>query len=137
MKRLRRLGRGQSIVEMALVTPLLMLLLLGAIDVGRAMAVKIAVTNASREGARYASWYPQDYAGIIDTCETELALNNLDAGEATVSISPGAGDTPPQSGEAIAVTVNMEMNTTFGMLIGLDTISVTSATEMIVFGTAD
>ena len=58
-KRLRDGSRpGQSLVEMALVLPLLMILLVGVVDVGRAMFAKIAITNASREGARYASRYP-------------------------------------------------------------------------------
>lgn len=130
-------SRGQSIVEMALVTPLLLLLLVGVIDVGRAMAVKIAVTNASREGARYGSWYPGDYAGIADACQFELELNNLDAGTAEVTIVPGPGQSKATSGEAIEVTVTMNMNTFVGGLIGVDTITVRSGTQMIVFGTDD
>ncbi len=47
--------KGNAAVECALVTPLLLLLLLGAMDVGQFMNVGQAVNNASREGARRAS----------------------------------------------------------------------------------
>ena len=130
-------SRGQSIVEMALVTPLLLLLLLGVVDVGRAMAVKVAVTNASREGARYGSWYPQDFAGITAACNFELALNNLNVGAATVTITPGSGSTPAASGQPIEVTVALAMVSTFGEMVGLQPIPVQTTTRMIVFGSDD
>jgi Flp pilus assembly protein TadG len=45
--------RGQSLVEFALILPVLMLLLLGVLDMGRAVADNIALNNAAQEGARY------------------------------------------------------------------------------------
>ncbi|MEV1287636.1 TadE family protein [Micromonospora sp. NPDC049679] len=47
--------RGAAAVEMALVTPLLLLLLFGIIDFGRMMHAQITLTEAAREGARGAS----------------------------------------------------------------------------------
>ena len=44
---------GQSLVELALVTPLLVLLLLGAVELGRMGYAKISVTNAARAGVAY------------------------------------------------------------------------------------
>jgi Flp pilus assembly protein TadG len=52
--RSRRRERGQSLVEFALVLPILMALLLLTIDVGRLFYAYVGVTNASREGAAYA-----------------------------------------------------------------------------------
>jgi Flp pilus assembly protein TadG len=51
------LGRsnGQSIVELAIVLPVLMLLLLAAADFGRLFYTWIAVNNAARAGAQYGS----------------------------------------------------------------------------------
>jgi len=49
-----RSERGQSLVELALVLPLLILLLMGIADLGRAFYSYIEITNAAREGARYA-----------------------------------------------------------------------------------
>ena len=47
--------RGQSLVELALVLPLLALILLGILDLGRVFHAYITITNAAREGAFYAS----------------------------------------------------------------------------------
>jgi Flp pilus assembly protein TadG len=57
--------RGQSLVEVALLMPLLLLIVLGVVDVGRAFAVKSAATNAAREAALYAAREPQATADAI------------------------------------------------------------------------
>jgi hypothetical protein len=44
---------GQSLVEFALILPLLVILLVGAIEIGRAAYYAIAVTNASRAAVQY------------------------------------------------------------------------------------
>lgn len=46
--------RGQSVAEIALLLPLLLMLVLGALDLGRAFYFAAAVANASRVGAQYA-----------------------------------------------------------------------------------
>ncbi|HUS17480.1 MAG TPA: TadE/TadG family type IV pilus assembly protein, partial [Chloroflexia bacterium] len=52
--------RGQALLELALVLPLLAVLLLGVFDIGRAFADQESVTNAARQGARYAARNPAD-----------------------------------------------------------------------------
>jgi Flp pilus assembly protein TadG len=52
--RSRRKGAGQSVVEFALILPILMTLLLVTVDVGRLFNTYVGVVNASREGAAYA-----------------------------------------------------------------------------------
>lgn len=47
--------RAQSLVELALAFPVLLLILLGLADFGRAFFYTIAIANAAREGAAYAS----------------------------------------------------------------------------------
>jgi Flp pilus assembly protein TadG len=46
---------GQSLVEAAILVPILLLLLAAIVDAGRAFDVFIILTNAAREGARFAS----------------------------------------------------------------------------------
>lgn len=46
---------GQSLVELGVLIPLLLIIVLGAIDFGRAYFAYISVTNAARAGAQYAS----------------------------------------------------------------------------------
>lgn len=45
---------GQALAEFALLVPLLFLIVAGIVEFGRAWNIKIAVTDAAREGARYA-----------------------------------------------------------------------------------
>ena len=52
--------RGVNLIEMALVLPLLLLLLAGVVDLGRAFYTYVSLTNAVREGARFASKLPYD-----------------------------------------------------------------------------
>ncbi len=44
---------GQGMVEFALVLPILLLLVIGALDFGRAFYIKVGLENAAREGAYY------------------------------------------------------------------------------------
>ena len=54
----RRRGKGQAVVEMALMGLFLGVMLAGAIDLGRAFYTLSVVTNMAGEGAAYAAIYP-------------------------------------------------------------------------------
>jgi len=54
--------QGQSIVEFALIIPIILILIMGVLDFGRAFFMKIAIVNAAREGASYLSYHPLDKA---------------------------------------------------------------------------
>lgn len=47
--------RGQNLVELALLLPILLWFCLGLVDFGRVFYTQIGLTNAAREGARYAA----------------------------------------------------------------------------------
>ncbi len=65
MIRTRNISRiGQSIVEMALLLPVLLLISVVAIDLGRGIYYYSAIYNAAREGARYGIIHPEDITGI-------------------------------------------------------------------------
>jgi len=55
--KLRKDCNGQSLVEFALVLPLLIMLILGMIEFGWILNGKITLTSAAREGARVAVIY--------------------------------------------------------------------------------
>jgi len=59
-----RSDAGASLVEMALVLPLFLLLMFGAVDFGRAFYLGIEVAGAARAGASYGSQNPNDTTGI-------------------------------------------------------------------------
>jgi Flp pilus assembly protein TadG len=50
----RRDPRGQALLEFALVLPIFLILLMGVIDVGRAIWAQNSLASAAREGARFA-----------------------------------------------------------------------------------
>ena len=49
--------RGQSLVEFALSSVVLLLLVGGLVDIGRAIFITEAMSSAAREGARHGAWY--------------------------------------------------------------------------------
>jgi len=61
--RLRARQRGQSLVELALVLPVILLVLLFAIDFGRGFYSWVILQNASRIGANYAALNPEGWEG--------------------------------------------------------------------------
>ena len=73
--------RGQALVEVALTLPLLLLLILGAMDFGRMYITKIVLTNAAREGANYLAYYPgdksDDYAETYARIQREISNSGL------------------------------------------------------------
>jgi hypothetical protein len=63
----RKTGQGQSLIEFALLLPLLILIVFGTVDLGRAFFVSITLSNAAREGARYA---------VLNYTETDWVLKS-------------------------------------------------------------
>lgn len=49
--------RGQSLVEFALSSVVLLLLVGGLVDIGRGIYLSESLANAAREGARHAAWF--------------------------------------------------------------------------------
>ena len=98
-----RSENGQALVEFALLTPFLLVFLVGILEFGRAWNAHIVVTQAAREGARKAAVFDEtvtqnDVEAVIyqtiagsnlNTDSTQITLNNWD----------GDSDTP------LAVTV--------------------------------
>ncbi len=56
--RSKRSERGQSMVELALTITVLMVLLAGTVDLGRAFFTWLALRDAAQEGASYGSFKP-------------------------------------------------------------------------------
>jgi Flp pilus assembly protein TadG len=70
--RQRPLEQGTSVVETAMLMPLLLLLLIGAVDYGRGFYAAIEVSSAAEAGALYGTLNYTDTAGMI-------AMAKLDA----------------------------------------------------------
>lgn len=66
-------SRGQSFVEVAITTPVLLLLMIGSLEAGWAYNAYITVTNATRDGARYGGQQAPTTTGICTLIVAEMA----------------------------------------------------------------
>lgn len=101
----RPLGRtGASAVEFAFVAPLMIMLTMGMLDVGRMVMVKQLLVNATREGARLAV-LP---GATTEQVESQVAsqLESSSVRGATVSCNPSIIESAPQ-GSAVTISVQV------------------------------
>ena len=96
-----RTDSGQALVEFALVLPLLAFMILGIVQFGIAFNHYIALTDATRAGARKAvvSRHSSNPKGDAEAAVRASAAN-LDQGKLSVSVSPG---TPWSAGGSVTV----------------------------------
>ena len=88
--------KGQSLVELVLVLPVLLVILAGLLDLGRLYYAYVAVTDASGEGAAYGATHPDDVGGIT-TRATQATSGLIQIDEDQVDVE--------QSANTIKVTV--------------------------------
>ena len=92
----RKPREGQALIELALILPLLLMVIIGLFEFGRAVFVYANLFNAAREGVRYALTNPQDYNGILQHAQDKIVLAQLDAGQdlaVKLDTGPGSNDT--------------------------------------------
>ena len=92
---------GQGIVELAISMPLLLLILLGTIDMGRVFFDYIEMRQAAIEGATYGSRRPSDNAGI----EAAMEAHGM-PDDATVTIDPAPDCTVTSGVGDVTVTAS-------------------------------
>lgn len=115
--------RGNSLVEVALALPVLLILFLGIVEVGFILLAHVQVANAAREGARQGS-----LCRLNDTCD---ALTNVvkstvfaeaewlemtdaaSGGNTQVEVEPPSLAFPPSVGDPITVTVTYNHTSPF------------------------
>lgn len=101
----QRVSRGQSIVEVALVLPILVMMLMGLLDFGRAYYAVVALRDAADEGASYAVMNRHDEAGIKQRAS--------EASPALVTIPPEAVTVQPALGVALSAGDPITVTTVF------------------------
>lgn len=108
--------RGQALVETALLLPLLLILLLGAVDFGRIFFGWVAVTNATRVAANYAATHPDAWA-LGNTAQQQDYEDVIrEAGVDNCGLSDPANPIPPpifpdgtrELGDRVRVDLNCE-----------------------------
>jgi len=79
--------KGQSLVEVAVALPVLLLILLGILDLGRAYFTYIALADAAAEGAAYGAIHPDDTAQIVErAAESSNGLVTLEPDMVSVDL---------------------------------------------------
>jgi len=106
-----RKERGAVAVEMAIVLPLLLLILLGIIEFGRALNVQVSLTQAAREGARYAAIHHSETG--LDVSGTALAAAPALAG---LGVTVTNNATSCTSGANVTVTTKVTLSSMTGFL---------------------
>ena len=96
----RRTDRGQSMVEFALVLPVLLMLVFGFLDLGRAVYSQSVVANAAREGARAAVIHGSTNAEIRAAVKANAI--GIAVTDADITITPSAARV---SGQQVLVRV--------------------------------
>jgi Flp pilus assembly protein TadG len=83
--------RGQALVEFALILPLLMVLLFGIVEFGRAWNGKQVLTDAAREGARLAVLgNPTITQAMVDSAvKVKIARGGFDTTQVTIAYPDG------------------------------------------------
>ena len=112
--RLIRSRRGQSLVELALIAPVLIILALGVIDYGRVYFAFVSVTNGARNGAHFASNSPSAAADITSIRDAAMGDMNelLNTSPSNPNVTSATG-TDSQGGLYADVTVTYTFSTIF------------------------
>ena len=87
----RNLQKGQDLLEYALVLPIVLLILMSILDLGRVVYVYSSLHNSVRDGARYGIINPTDAAGIEALVRTKAV--GLDLVDLTVVVAQPDSET--------------------------------------------
>jgi Flp pilus assembly protein TadG len=106
--------RGAAAIEFALLFPLLMLIVFGTIDFGRALNAQITLTQAAREGARLNALGQPNVTVVAQTQAAATGLSPVDV--AVTGCPPGAG---PTANAVVNVSYSFNFVTPIGAIAGL------------------
>ena len=131
----RRKQAGQSLLEVALMTPLLLAMIIGTIEFGRYIYIGILVGNAARAGAAFGAQNPGTAADAADiataakndfqnngqavsklTVASSFACGCDNAGTVTAEACTGTGAGTCSGGAHWIITVTVEASGTFNSL---------------------
>ncbi len=130
----RRPARGQSLVEVAVALPILLVILAAIVDLGRAIDAYITITNGAREGARYGALHPNDEGNIAlrtvneaNGSGTNLTAVSLTTDNVNVTFPD---DGARWAGATVRVTVSYIMPMYFGGMVGLFELPIHKSADM-------
>jgi Flp pilus assembly protein TadG len=124
---------GQSLVEFAVLSTPLFLILLGLIQFGFIFVTQTTVANMARDGARIAAYYgdqePATDADILTAVKSDAgALSTATPAPLTIAVSPAA-QASRIAGSYIKVTINYTQSIIFPWVMpgGVNTLTLTQS----------
>lgn len=123
---------GQAIVEFAIASILFFLIVFGTIDFGRSIYIYAELTNAAREGARYASVcagapQPCTSSQIESYVVSKAPTLGLTASNITVTCTPSC-----QSGKTVTVSADLRFQAITQQFLSIKPVTMkASATDTI------
>lgn len=131
VKRHGKQNCGQSLIEFALIFPLIMLIMLGAFDFGMYFTTAHTVQNAGREGVRYAVVLPNlvdNDPRVIDRVESLIPDSNLFSGFEDGITNNGISNC--EVIDQVTVTITGTYSFLFLNIIGIDHLDISIPTTM-------
>ena len=140
----RHRPRGQALVELGLLLPVLLLLLVGALDLGRVFYAQITITNAAKEGAlvaaRGGTYDPNTGCGDANTVKcgvlAEATGGFVQVDQTRVTQEPNTAVACPEDatlGDKVTVTVTSPFQFITPLVGQGLTLSATASAECAVF----
>lgn len=120
--------KGQGLVEMALVLPLLLLILFGIIEFGRVMGAGLVVAHSARDAARYGTVGAAD-SEIINRIQTKTAATLYDPADLTKLMIDIARTGPVRGGD-------IEVDVSYAVTLYIPFISNITGNPVIVRGSS-
>lgn len=92
-RRHQQRSRGQALVETALILPILLILVMGVIDIGRVIFAHVQLQEATHEGAMYGAYMPTPTSGVQSRVTNSSDADWVSGATVTVSCttSPAPG----------------------------------------------
>jgi len=123
--------QGQSLLEMALMLPFLLVLVVCTLEFGRLFYTQLVITNAAREGAYYVATHESDYdpvSGIAPNAvvAAEQEADNSGIPDITVSFTPINCCTKGEYSIAVTVETDVEGLLVLGFLGNVFTLDATT-----------
>ena len=124
--------RGSPAVEFALVAPILILLTVGILDIGRVMMTATTLESVARDAARYAGLHGSDST----TPATQSSVQSYAEGQAvgidstTLNVAVTWEGGSNSSGSSVTVALTYDFDLLVGQFLGFDAITLDSASSM-------
>jgi Flp pilus assembly protein TadG len=117
---------GATLVEFALILPILITFLFGIVEFGRLLNIQVMVTSAAREGARFASL---GSSATAVTTQVKASCPTVDPTKLTVAVTNAAGASG--SAATVRVTYSLDLATqTVARMFGSTTVNVSHVAVM-------